>query len=351
MKKLLFVHTNSLSDVSGGADVTRKAFSVFSEKYEVITYFSYENTNKIKIFINAFFNYLKSSFLDFLRIKRIIKDNKIKYVYIDDSVNGKLIKLLRKSFPSLYIVVNFHNDEVKYYRDMFKNKGVLYYGLYRSSLINQKYSVNYSDYRLYITEDDKNSINSNDFSYSIVPATLRDNFVASELTKDEGKYFLFFGSAFFANIEAAEIIIKYIAPNVFSDFIIAGKNMDKAFADRILPRNVKVLGFIENLNALFDNAKAFVCPIFSGSGMKVKLVEALMFGKHIICSDFAAIGYDKKNNIFKIANTPEDYVEQLNNFNSSKFNIEARQLYLDKYCSACNKNYYTKLFENMESVK
>ena len=345
MKKLLFVYTHSFQDCSGGADVARKSHSIFSEQFIVTDYYIYRNPRKISIFFYSLFGYLKSSFFDSKKILKIIRKENIKVIYFDDSVNGKVIKLIKKKNPDIYIVVNFHNNEIQYYYDLYKAKGILYYTLYNAAIKSQKNSTLFSDYRIYITEEDKNNVNPDDFNYSIVPATLPDELNKNLLLNNKGKYYLFFGSAFFANEEAAKDLVEKIAPNVDFDFVIAGKGMDNLFFNYNLPKNVKVCGFVDDLQKLFSEAKAFVCPIYHGSGMKVKLISALMFGKTIVCTDFAAIGYEKDKDCFLIANSDKEFIKILKKENIKTYNQKSRELYLRNYDYKNNNQYYSHIID------
>lgn len=186
-----------------------------------------------------------------------------------------------------------------------------------------------------------------DRNFSIIPATLKDDYTDISIKTNE-QYFLFFGSSFFANIEAAKFIIKEIAPFVSEKIVIAGKDMDLTFNNCNLPKNVQVLGFVDNLDKLFFSAKAFLCPIFNGSGMKVKIVEALMHGKSIICTDFAAIGYEKNKDVFEIANNADEFIKKIKTFKGSDFNETARDLYKAKYDAKKNEYYYKRVIDRIE---
>ncbi len=61
---------------------------------------------------------------------------------------------------------------------------------------------------------------------------------------------------------------------------------------------------------IYDGPAVVVCPMWMGSGLKIKLVEALAHGKAVVASPVAAQGLeDGANRAFVLAETPEAFVE------------------------------------------
>ena len=119
-------------------------------------------------------------------------------------------------------------------------------------------------------------------------------------------------------------------------------------------KNVKIIGYVENVVDLFFYAKAFICPIFSGAGMKVKIAEALMYGKTIIGTSFACIGYEIDSEVFYLHNTTKSLIECLNHNSIPFFNQKARDLFLKKYDFKQNSFYYKSIktsYEEWESAR
>jgi glycosyltransferase involved in cell wall biosynthesis len=56
------------------------------------------------------------------------------------------------------------------------------------------------------------------------------------------------------------------------------------------PANVRFLGFVEDLTALYGQARVVVCPIRYGGGTRVELVEAAALGKAIVTTTLGAEG-------------------------------------------------------------
>lgn len=60
--------------------------------------------------------------------------------------------------------------------------------------------------------------------------------------------------------------------------------------------NVEKIKFAQNLDDFYGNSKMAICPIFSGTGLKIKVIEALSYGLPVICSEKGVDGMINKTN-------------------------------------------------------
>jgi O-antigen biosynthesis protein len=107
---------------------------------------------------------------------------------------------------------------------------------------------------------------------------------------------LFLGSFRHApNHVALEWFARFVLPLIVEKLpqarlLVAGSDPPPrhAFAD---PAGaVKWLGFVENIQPLFSSCSVFVCPIRSGSGVRVKLLEAFAAGIPVVSTTIGAEG-------------------------------------------------------------
>ncbi|MBI2465064.1 glycosyltransferase [Candidatus Shapirobacteria bacterium] len=68
------------------------------------------------------------------------------------------------------------------------------------------------------------------------------------------------------------------------------------------------LGFIKSTKSVFKGFDCLFAPIFSGSGTRVKIIEALSFGIPVITSPIGAEGIKTSNPFLTVAHTPQEYV-------------------------------------------
>lgn len=78
-------------------------------------------------------------------------------------------------------------------------------------------------------------------------------------------------------------------------YFIGGKNAPKAYADKWnLTPGVKYLGFVNNLNALYEYCLATVVPIDQGSGTCIKTLESLAYSRVCLARPFGTRGIEKE---------------------------------------------------------
>ena len=114
-----------------------------------------------------------------------------------------------------------------------------------------------------------------------------------------------------------------------------------------LLQHIEVISDVPDLMPYIEQADIIVLPIFSGSGMKVKTCEALMYGKNIVGTKEAFEGYTADyNRLCGLCNTDEEFIACLNNIAAHpipRFNTYARQIYLEHYSYQAVQNLFRTL--------
>ncbi|MDQ6704723.1 MAG: glycosyltransferase [Acidobacteriota bacterium] len=71
---------------------------------------------------------------------------------------------------------------------------------------------------------------------------------------------------------------------------------------------IEILGFVEDIQPLFSRCAVFVCPILSGSGVRVKLLEAFASGIPVVSTRIGAEGLARVNGEFcYLADDPPEF--------------------------------------------
>lgn len=345
MKKLIFIYNTTLDGSYGGSQGTKKAKKGLENYFELIPYSCYKKSNRILTFIyNCLFCSGSLTFKDRVNIFMLIKNNRntLAGIYFDVSLHGILIRKIKRIYPDIPVIVNYHNCERKFFRDMVNIQSLLYTPVFLAAWYNEILSKNYGDYHVFITKEDKQSIGKFKGQYTIVPVTLSDNFTSNTIKYSHysSPYILFIGAAFYANIQGARFLIEKIAPYIAVKCIIAGKGMRKAFNQNYI-KNVEIFDFVEDLSGLFCNASAFVSPLFTGSGAKVKIAEALMYGKKILGTNLSFRGYKMEKDICIECNNADEFIKNINLLDINKiFYKQARDLYCNNYSDENIVHYY-----------
>jgi len=107
------------------------------------------------------------------------------------------------------------------------------------------------------------------------------------------KSVFFHGSLnWYPNIEAANIIVDFIAPKIpEATFIIAGANPLVSFIKKLnKAKNVKYVGFLKDLERWIKYSDVCIAPILRGGGTKLKVLEYAAAGKPIVATYKAVEG-------------------------------------------------------------
>ena len=138
------------------------------------------------------------------------------------------------------------------------------------------------------------------------------------------------------NLEAAEFLLKEIAPYFPGiAFVIAGSH----FPDTIQKtENAVFPGYVPDTRHLFHPPNTiFVAPLFSGTGQRVKLLEAFAMGAAVITTSLGAGGFPiVHGEQAMIADTPEEFRTAVAALISSsdlraRLGRRARQMILDHF--------------------
>jgi glycosyltransferase involved in cell wall biosynthesis len=77
-------------------------------------------------------------------------------------------------------------------------------------------------------------------------------------------------------------------------------------------QSIELLGFVEDIQSLFSECAVFVCPIRSGSGVRVKLLEAFASGIPVVSTRLGAEGLARTDGEFcALADDPAGFAESV----------------------------------------
>lgn len=112
------------------------------------------------------------------------------------------------------------------------------------------------------------------------------------------------------------------------------------------------LGFVDNPYPIIAESKAMLCPLFSGAGIKVKVIESLASGTPAIGTDIAFEGFDEKYSPFM--QTCEDYLSFAKAMGNVKYNLQERlqfkEFFIHDYQSMTIPKWLDTYFSNKEQA-
>ncbi len=113
---------------------------------------------------------------------------------------------------------------------------------------------------------------------------------------------------------------------------------------RHIPRhkNIEHLSHAKDLDAIYTQAKIAICPLLTGTGLKIKVVEALANGLPVVTTTRGLAGFEyKTNNGCLIADSPSQFTQHINVL------LKEKRLY--QKLSQLGRTYFREHFSN-ESI-
>ena len=143
------------------------------------------------------------------------------------------------------------------------------------------------------------------------------------------------------NQQAMEWFHNFVWPKVIqqlplAQFFMAGKNMPEAYQSWATA-NFKVMGEVEDAHAFAADKAILIVPLQSGSGIRMKTIEAMLMGKAVVTTSIGAQGLPIKNHEHcVIADAAEDFakaiIDLLNNHQTiNELGKAAQDLMLNFY--------------------
>ena len=123
------------------------------------------------------------------------------------------------------------------------------------------------------------------------------------------------GYYYFPNINAANFLIEQVWPHVQravpqAKLLIAGSQPENIRSyDKDVP-GVEFTGFVDDLDALYARSRVVCCPILSGGGTRVKMIEAAAYGKPIVSTRIGAEGLEMTDDQeFLLRDRPREFAD------------------------------------------
>lgn len=134
----------------------------------------------------------------------------------------------------------------------------------------------------------------------------------------EAETMLFLGSfRHLPNQEALDWFTRKVLPRVVerspkARLVIVGAEPPPKHSLPNLPDNIELRGFVDDVREPLSRYAVFVCPILSGSGMRVKLLEAFAAGIPVVSTRIGAEGLSAKDGeICSLADDPAEFANKV----------------------------------------
>ncbi len=253
------------------------------------------------------------------RLKTEFSKNSYDIIWLEGLYLIPYLHVLRESSKAK-IILRAHNIEFKIWEKLAENEGTFLKKKYLKLLSNR---IKVEELDAYKTIDGIAAITDEEAKeialYTNKPVESIPLGFATQfnITASPGQTCLFIGSMeWLPNVEGIRWFLEKVWPRVIKElpeakFYLAGKAMPDNFK-HIKLKGLINLGEINEAESFWSNSQILIAPLFSGGGLKVKLVEALMKGKAIVATPLASIGIPNEiQKVITIAQSEIEFSEKL----------------------------------------
>ncbi len=292
------------------------------------------NVKAIPAFFNLFLQqsyhvqrFISKAFEEKL-IEILLKEN-FDIVQMETLFMAPYIDVIRK-YSEAKILLRSHNIEHLIWKRMYltcKNPLKKFY-LHHLFVTLEKYEktvLNHFDGILSITEKDAGffKYHSRKPVKTIPFGVNMENYPAQETPPAEHALFHIGAMNWKPNEEGIRWFLKNVWPQIHPKlpdlkFYLAGRAMPRWLLD-LKQKNVSVLGEVPDARAFILSKSIAIAPLFSGSGVRIKIIESMSLGKPVISTRTGAEGidYTAGENII-IADTADEFAAAIGSLYKNK---------------------------------
>ena len=339
MKKILFITPFAPSNIGAAMKFTKKTIEALAQNHQIdLIYFMAEgespyspdspNINVIKsIKVTTFDRLLSIASHPWLypifsvryklcvakEIRRHMKLKHYDLMFLDHSQTF----IYGKTYPNIPKILMSH-DVI--YQRVTRSKGALFSAwCHHTEKVHVRqpnshvFSFSTKDKQIldqeYCIKSDVTCGNIDDLAYHTIPTHKTDTY-------------LFFGQWVRKdNLDGLEWFLKHVYPKTptYMTFKIIGRGLPQHLQEYVnVADRIQYCGFIDNPYQEIANSRAVLSPLFTGAGVKFKVLESIACGTPVIGTEIAFEGIPQEYSSFmQIAHTPEEYIYKMQHISYS----------------------------------
>lgn len=278
-----------------------------------------------------------------LRLTQILQENEFDIIHLESIFCAPYLSVIR-SKSNAKVVLRAHNIEFEIWQQLAQQEDnplkAWYLNLLASRLKTYETKVlNEVDAIVSITTKDKVEMTKRGVQVpmTVIPIGIDVEKIEVKSVQSESLKLYHLGAMDWQpNIEGITWFLDEVWPLIESQFpsascSLAGRKMPASLLSRS-GKSLQIEGEISSVAQFISDKNIAIIPLLSGSGMRVKIVEALAYGKVVITTSVGATGipFEDGKNIL-IANTPADFVAKIGLLQANpsliqSIGLEARKL-------------------------
>lgn len=275
----------------------------------------------------------------------LIEQKSIDTVIFETTFLGEYILDIREKHPTLDLFIRTHNTEFTIHKRLSKSsKGLKALFYKRSAQQLQSYELVLSKLvqgLLTVSDVDKKTFESIGVStpIEVMPIGVDlERFPLYEQSRNENTYFFFGSLDWEPNLEGLHWFIDSVYPLIHkqepkSTFHIGGKNAPSSFVEKCRKEGIVLHQSIQNSSVFFQTYSVMVAPLLSGSGTRVKILEALAVKTPMVTTTVGIEGINFKNSSVVLADDPTSFSNAVVNLLQKKSiteDLDAQRRFIEK---------------------
>lgn len=260
-------------------------------------------------------------------LEESIKKNKYDLVYIDHLQLAVYESLFQKYNLTFYL--DQHNCESQIIKRQvdkeqnFAKKVFLSYEYFKLKKFEET-MLKKAEKVVVLSQEDKEvmtkNVNVNMDKFVVIPIPVESNYKKDIKCniKEEIKLIFLGTLSWYPNSQGLEWFLDKVIPlleekGVKYSFYIVGKDPGKEIISKCANNSkIVVTGYVDDINEYIEKCDVMVVPIFIGSGMRVKILEALAKAIPVISTEVGAEGIEVKNEeSILISNNEQEFCENI----------------------------------------
>jgi glycosyltransferase involved in cell wall biosynthesis len=281
------------------------------------------------------------------RIKEVLSKNKIDVVHLD------LLPLTRylNNFRGIPVALTEHNVESSRLLSLVRQSGNIFFKMYmylqyKKLATFEREEMGKCEICIAVSEKDKEVLSKFDSNtkITVIPNGVDVAYFSPKNGTGVPKSMIWVGGMKdFYNRQAVNYFCEEIFDKIKKEvqdvrLTMVGKSPTKKVLELAEQnKDVRCIGYVEDVRPYINEAMIFIAPILSGGGTKLKVLNALAMGKAVVTTSVGAEGIDVTDgdNVI-IADHPDQFAKETvellkNREKTERIGKKARELVLEKY--------------------
>ena len=269
---------------------------------------------------------------------QLLKRQKFDVIILENLATLNAVRIIRRFDKKVKIIYDAHNVDSNLEKAAL-NRNETSYKQFKSILNRERNLKEMVNGIITCSENDKQrfeQLNSGKLVVEVVPngIAIPETRFDAGVKKDQPEYILFCGTlCSIPNVEGLDWFCKSIWPLILQQFpnlkllIIGGGKLPEKYRAIKATRNIEFTGSVQDVKKWYNYATISVVPLLTGSGTRLKILEAMAMGVPVVSTEIGAEGICYNNQIdIIIADEEKEFAEKvIQLLKNQKLRIEIAQ--------------------------